>query len=1092
MIPKDKINDVLSTADLLDVAGSCGVRLRKSGAVLYKARCPFHDEKDGSFFINTKYNRFRCYGCEKSGNAIDFLMELKGYSFVEAVRTLAAKYSITIEERTLTKEEERQEKIRQQQSAVYEEAARFYEQCLKDTPEALEYAQSRFNSESIEAFRIGYAPSNTSALYDHLRKKGIAFDVLEQCDLFRKRKDLYITDFFRDRLMFPIFNISGKVIAFSGRALHLEEGTPKYINSGENALYSKGATLFGMNFAFRHIRNTDMAVLVEGNADVVKMHQLGVCNVVAPCGTSLTDEQIRLLVRASKNVTLMLDGDDAGRAATERNGRRLIQSGLNVYLLEIPSKPDGTKQDPDSFFSSKEQFEEFQTSNKRFLLNALAEAKSAECVSDPSLRARTVRDISSLFADRPAAERESLIDGLAQIIPGKTLWRQALKDTDEQTRRKAEEEKAKERHTAHGKTEEQEALIRKYGFYTEKNCYFFYSLKGDNFYKGSNFTMEPLFHIESTLNAKRLYRLKNTYGVVQVLEFSQKDLISIAAFKLRCESLGNFLFDGGEHGLGKIKAYLYDNTKTCKEVTQLGWQKQGFFAWANGITTPDGAFQPVNELGIAEHKGKYYYLPALSSFYTEEDTLFQFERKFIHRSGEITLFDFTDWLLKVYNDNAIAGIGFYFATIFRDIIISHYRFFPILNIFGPKGTGKSEMAVTLLKLFGDLPVGINMTNSTVPAMADHVAHTRNALCHIDEYKNSLDFEKIEFLKGLWDGVGRSRMNMEKDRKKEMTAVDAGIMLTGQEMATADNALFSRVIFLSVSKTEFSQAERERFDELKRIEKQGLTHITNRLLKLREKFLSGYVAAFDETISDISMHIDKRRIEDRILKNWCIVLAAIKIVEKEEELPFSYEKAVRTFAQMLTRQNGDVIAGNEVSDFWNTYQELFSNGTIEKDFDFQIKEVDELKTNTETYNKSIKVLFMNPNRIFGLYAQQKRSANEKRLPKDTLQYYLKNSNAYLGLQQKRFRRNMKNLQDRESVRYVPGDGTVALEYERPYAWCFDYTLLSSTMNLNLETDYMWEQKDEVKPLAQNGDENAAENEKDKEYKEIKPNNPTLFS
>ena len=1089
MIPKDKINDVLFAADMLTVAEGCGVRLRKSGAVLYRGRCPFHDEKDGSFFVNTKYNRWHCYGCDRRGNSIDFLMELKGLSFVEAVRMLAGQHNIIIEERQPTKEEERKENERRRQQAIYEEAVRFYEQKLKKSPAALKYALSRFNEETIEAFRIGYAPSEPCALYRHLRQKGFLTETLDDCDLFRKRQDHNTYDLFRDRLMFPIFNTYGSVTAFSGRALTPGDGVPKYINSAESVMYTKGATLYGMNFAFRHIRSADMAILVEGNADVVKMHQLGVTNVVAPCGTALTDEQIRLLVRASKNVTLMLDGDAAGRAATERNGKRLVESGLNAYVLEIPPADDGSKQDPDSFFTSKEQFDSFQSEKGRLFLDALAEAKSGECANNPVIRARTVREIATLFAGREPSERGELATLLAHRIPSKSLWKQTIKEIDDAKRRQQNLEKENARITLAGKTQEQEELIRKYGFYTENNCYHFYSLKGDNFFKGSNFTMEPLFHIVSTVNAKRLYRLKNVYGVEQVLEFSQKDLISIAAFRLRCESLGNFLFEGGEHGLNKIKAYLYDNTKTCKEVTQLGWQKQGFFAWSNGITV-NGEFRALGELGIVEYEGQHYYIPALSSFYKDDDKLFQFERQFVHRGGNISLFDFTDKLVNVYGENAIAGIGFYFATLFRDIVITHLRSFPILNVFGPKGTGKSEMAVTLLKLFGDQPVGVNMTNSTIPAMADHVARTRNTLCHIDEYKNSLDFEKIEFLKGLWDGVGRSRMNMEKDKKKEMTAVDAGIMLTGQEMATADNALFSRLIFLSVSKTEFTQTERDRFDDLKRTENSGLTHITNRLLRLRKRFELDYSTCFNGAIADVRPHINGH-VEDRILKNWCVVLAALRIVTDEEPLPFTYEKAVRTFAQMISRQNGDVVAGNEVSDFWNTYQELFSGGIIEKDFDFQIKVVEELKTTTETYGQSLKVLFMNPNRIFSLYAQQKRSANEKRLPKDSLKYYLKNSAEFLGLQQKRFRRNMKNLQDKESVKYFPGDGTEALEYERPYAWCFNYDMLQQSLELNLETDFVWKPKDEVRPIATDGDEGAAKPQNGKPPEEAS-GKPTLFS
>jgi DNA primase len=369
MIPKDTIHDVLFAADMKDVAESCGVQLRKAGAVLYKGCCPFHNEKDGSFFVNTKYNRWHCYGCDRKGNAFDFLMELKGYSFVEAVKHLADRYNVTIEERTPTKEEEQQEKKRRQLVAVYEESTKFYEQCLRQTPEALQYALGRFDQDTLEHFRIGYAPNQANALYQHLRSKGFLFDLLEECDLFRKRRDSFMGDFFRDRLIFPISNLTGNVIAFSGRALHLGADVPKYINSSGNPLiYTKGGTLFGLNFAYRHIRNADMSVLVEGNADVVKMHQLGVCNVTAPCGTALTDEQIRLLGRASKNVTLMLDGDDAGAKATERNGKRLVESGMNVYVLEIPTKEDGSKQDPDSYFTSKEQFEEFQQKGKRLFI----------------------------------------------------------------------------------------------------------------------------------------------------------------------------------------------------------------------------------------------------------------------------------------------------------------------------------------------------------------------------------------------------------------------------------------------------------------------------------------------------------------------------------------------------------------------------------------------------------------------------------------------------------------------------------------------------------------------------------------------------
>src|SRR5574343_639095 len=160
--------------------------------------------------------------------------------------------------------------------------------------------------------------------------------------------------------------------------------------------------------------------------------------------------------------------------------------------------------------------------------------------------------------------------------------------------------------------------------------------------------MEPLFHIESTLNAKRLYKLTNEFKVVRVIEFPQKDMISISAFRLRCESVGNFRFDAGEFGLNKLKAYLYEQTKTCTEIIQLGWQKQGFWAWANGIYF-NNQFQPINEDGICTYNNENFYLPALSSFYKADEMLFQFERKMKFLPGRITLNDWLKKFLKVYD-----------------------------------------------------------------------------------------------------------------------------------------------------------------------------------------------------------------------------------------------------------------------------------------------------------------------------------------------------------------------------------------------------------------------------------------------------------
>ncbi|MDL2308350.1 DNA primase [Bacteroidales bacterium OttesenSCG-928-C03] len=1048
MIDRNKIDEILMAADLLAIVRESGVKTRKSGGWLHVGKCPFHDEKSGSFSVNTKNNRYKCYGCGESGNAINFLMKKNGVTFVEAVRELGKRHGITIQERTPTKEEEQAEKLRRDLLLLNEAACDFFAGQLEESPQAKAYALSRFSGESVSLFRLGYAPDSRNALYMHLRNHGYSMEFLEKSDLFRKRKDGGLYDFFRNRLIFPILDISNHVAGFSGRHLGEDAATPKYLNSGESLAYSKGKILFGLNFAFQTIRKENSVVIVEGYADAVKLHELGVNNVVSGCGTALADGQIGLASRFTKNFILLYDSDQAGQNAAEKNGKKICEAGHNAYSLTIPPDENGQKQDPDSFFTSKEQFDSFVAENKENFFIRLAK-QAAASTTDIVQRPSAIREIARLFLPRPESERSNLVELLSKILPAKSTWKKVLKELDEEDRA----EKDTRELSMDGRTDEQNKCIEKYGFYVERNCYHFHTGRGDGFYQGSNFTMEPLFHIISTVNAKRLYRVRNEFGIERVLEFTQKDLISIAAFRLKCESVGNFRFDGGEFGLNKIKAYLYEHTKTCKEITQMGWQGEGFFAWANGITAGSD-FMPVSEIGVVGHENENYYIPALSSLYVDEANLYQFERRFKHAPGETNLIRYGDTLFKVYGENAVAGLCFYIASLFRDTIVSTFRFFPILNVFGPKGTGKSELAVSLLKLFGDLPVGLNMTNSTIAAMADHVSRTKNALCHIDEYKNSVEYDKIEFLKGLWDGVGRSRMNMEKDRKKEMTAVDCGIILTGQEMTTADNALFSRVIFLSFTKTKFTDREKEDFEGMKKVEKEGLTQITHELLQFRALFAQHYVENYNAASEEILEYVEKSQIEDRILKNWLILLAAYRTLRDKITLPLSYPKTVQLFARMIERQNKEVFAGNEVSDFWNIYQELFSSGLIEKDYDLQIKEAAEFKSANKHIQRPMKILYVNPIRIFSLYAQTKKNNQEKKLPKDSLQYYLQNSEEYLGTQQRRFRKPVKNLQDREAAVKMPGDGTVAFEYERPYAWCFDYEKLVERMGLNLETEYVW--------------------------------------
>ena len=578
------------------------------------------------------------------------------------------------------------------------------------------------------------------------------------------------------------------------------------------------------------------------------------------------------------------------------------------------------------------------------------------------------------------------------------MWNAAIKQANQKT--------TKELNSA-GFDKEQEKMIDEYGFFVRNHCYHIIANQDGGYRQVSNFELEPLFHIESTINAKRLYRLTNNRGIRRELEIAQKDMVSLTAFKTKVESFGNFLFTGTDGDLNKIKAYLYEHTKTCREVEQLGWQREGFWAWSNGVLDDNGEMRSIDELGSVEAKGQWYYLPALSSFFKADTQLFQFERRFIHTPSGTDLNTLAEKMLVVYGDNAIVGIGYTLATLFRDYIFRRFNSFPMLNIFGQKGTGKTEMAITLLHLFGNHADGLNMTNATLPALADHVSHCRNALVHIDEYKNSVEYDKIEFLKGLYDGTGRSRMNMDRDKKKEMTPVDCGIILTGQERTTADNALFSRVIYLTVSQTVFSAEQNAAYEDLKRYEKQGLTCITNELLAQREWVLENYEKQLAITKEEMRQATDTRHIEGRILQNWTMVLAMLRTLEGRIALPFNYDKALKVFVEGMERQNGEVKSSNEIANFWVAVETMLTNGDIETGYDLKLyfgksdvrcHKGSGVSRQEMNYSQTYDVIYLSTSRVFKLYAKLMKGTKDSKssiIDEGSLRHYLTAQDEYMG-------------------------------------------------------------------------------------------------
>ena len=408
MIPRDVIEHIFSAAKIEEVVSDY-VTLRKRGANLI-GLCPFHNEKTGSFTVSPSKGIYKCFGCGVSGNAVGFVMAMEQCSFADAIKQLGKKYHIEVPERQMTAEEQQRQDDRESMFVVNDFANKWFQEQLWETKEGqaigLSYFRERgLRDDIIRKYQLGYSPEKGSPLAVALKKKGFSERfILNDVDtkigvgVVGKSEDGRIYDRFRDRVMFPIFTVSGKPVAFAGRILKKKDNVGKYVNSPDSLIYSKTNELYGLFQAKQAISRADRCYLVEGQMDVISMFQSGIENVVASGGTALTKPQIRLIQRFTSNITVLYDGDAAGIHAALRGIDMFLEEGFNVKVVLLP---DG--EDPDSFAQSHDStefiqyIEEHQTDFIRFKMALL----SKEAGDDPYKRAALIKDITSSIAIIP-------------------------------------------------------------------------------------------------------------------------------------------------------------------------------------------------------------------------------------------------------------------------------------------------------------------------------------------------------------------------------------------------------------------------------------------------------------------------------------------------------------------------------------------------------------------------------------------------------------------------------------------------------------------------------------------------------------------
>ena len=985
MIPQEVI-DKICDLDIVRVMEDEGIQLRKEGASR-KCCCPFHNEKTPSFVVSASRNMYKCFGCGESGGVIDFVMKYKNMEFLDAIEYLAGRHHIEYEKKELTAEE-REARFRQETLLIVNKAAQEFFAGRMDAPAAQEYCKKRdWGQDLIETFRIGYAPSGNQMM-KALTTAGHKVETLLAAGLVRQNAETgRYYDAFLERIVFPITDKSGRILGFSGRFIGQEkEGQhiPKYLNTAETELFVKGKQLFGHYQAYREIATTETAFLVEGNPDVIRMHEVGAVNTVAPLGTALTPEQIREIAKKARTIVIVGDSDNAGVNAVIKNGKLILKEGLNCRVMPIVEGKD-----PDEYFSiRKQEFRDYYARETQDYIPWLAERMMAGKRSQSEI-SEVITEIAGLMAYcRDENIVKMYLEQLTTRYKNGVIWKAEYHKAKNRLERKAIKETGSEE------------MISNYGFFVKHNCYYGVSDKGgDKLW--SNFMLKPILHVRDEKNARRIFLMINAIGQESVIKLKQSELVSFTDFKTRIESAGNYIWEAGQPELQQLKKYLYSETESADEIKQLGWQKRyGFFAWGNG-GMDGGNFEKADKFGVVTVQGRKYYIPGNALDTIDNTQGYQLMRRFVYaESSNITLNEFAGRLIGVFGNNAKVGLCFLLATLFKDIVTSVTTSFPILNLFGPKGTGKSEMGHALVSFFMPSYEAPNINSSTKAALAEAVAEVSNALVHLDEYKNNLDLDKREFLKGIWDGTGRSRINLDNDKKRETTAVDSGVIMSGQEMPTADIALFSRLIFLTFSKAQFNDEEKRRFEDLQRIQKKGLTHLTAEILKLRSHFQGNFRSAWDEAMSDMNELVRDSNIEDRTLRNWVVALSAFRCLEKKLDLPMSYGEMLKICADGCRDQNAKTIQNNELSGFWDTLDILVSSSKVWINVDYRIEAGKDrehpIREGKPIHLRSDKrYLFLSFSRVASLYSKETRDSGNKSIPAESLKFYLEKSDEFLG-------------------------------------------------------------------------------------------------
>ena len=1065
---KDKYIDIVkSRVDICQlIVDLCPeVVLKPAGPHRKRCCCVFHQEKTPSMILDVTMNRYKCFGCGKSGDVLSFVEECQGLGFTDSVRYLLDMYCPDIDSKDMFEQctPEMEDNYRKMETMyIYNQYAweffrSQYEANSIEAKACRDYAElsgdksvGRWDATFCQTFGLGYSPLRGNQFVQFAKKKGLNFEILVQMGLICEDENNpgRHFDFYRGRLMIPQRDRYGRVQTFTARSIN-SQATIKYLNGRDCQIYKKSTSIFGIDIALKAARQSGKVYLVEGAPDVMRLQSLGIANVVASLGGCWTKEQFEYFNNFSCSLCFIPDQDvpkegerfGAGEKFVFNNGRLAIEMGFQVTVREIPF--DGkTKQDADSYITDMERWEAM--TEKHFILWYAAKQYNTKGTNDDQLK--VINDLCDLLVNVESESLQtSLLSELKEKFGRATIWKSGITDA---TRRRHEHIKR----LAIKKSSELEG----FGFY--RKGYHYYDLDPQGRSRDwTNFIIRPLFLIADNNKPSRIFELENESRCKRTIELLQMDVTKLDRFKEKIEGKGDFRFFERQDKYELLKAYMYGKTEEAQRITQMGWNnigEKGFYAFCNGIIY-DGKWIPVDEYGIVRLDSENFYLPATSKLYKRNKSAFINERRFMHApKREVSAKEYFTLLYELYGNNGVVAICFYLATLFKDIITDSTRSFPVLNIYGKKGTGKTEFAISLISLFQHNPEISNLDSTTYYAMGDKCAEVCNMLVHFDEYKNSLSRKHIDFLKGIYDRAGRLKRSSDGERR-ESTEVSCGVILTGQEMPTADVALLSRVIFLESQKSERTKEETDKYQQFMKLRNMYPTNITVEMMKYRGNFNAGWHTAWERALTEIKNDVNYNVIGERFINNWAMMLATYYCLHPYvQDLPFSEEQVHDICIEGLKYQHSLCNNSDEIAVFWSMFSKARQLGDIKEGQDYKICHVNNLKVSVKgdprkdvEFDMPKNILFVREKICIAKANIQAKKEGKIMIPDESLLSYLMSTPDYYGKTRSPFKFYVLDEAGKQMKR-VKENGDSELLYDQERVLAFDYEGVCGNYDINL--------------------------------------------